>query len=153
MVLNLPFDIIFISGDCNQINFDKLHKEMPWKALPLSNQIINLQLKTYFSVTTIPALIVLKPNGELLTKSGRNDIEKEGFEAVLSWCKGEKVRLIPEEFVWSSIICDGCGMTPLIGKRFYCDICSNYDLCLACKEKGHEHVLILIPQPDNYEEN
>jgi len=98
-------------------------------------------------------LIVLKPTGELLTKSGRRDIENKGIEAIQAWCKGEKVEAIPEEFVWSSVTCDGCKMEPFIGKRFYCETCSNYDLCSACKEKEHEHELILIPQPDEDEEN
>jgi hypothetical protein len=151
--LNLPFDIIFISGDNHQTTFDKQYEEMPWKALSFDNHIIQLQLKTYFSVNVIPTLVVLKPTGELLTKSGRKDIENKTIEAIQTWCKGERVKVTPEEFVWSSITCHGCGMTPLIGQRFHCKICSDYDLCSACKEKGHEHELVLISQPDNEEVN
>ena len=153
MKLNLPFEIIFISGDDNQENFNKLYKDMPWIALSFDSRITQLQLKNYFSVNKIPTLIVLKPNGELLTKSGRKNIENQGIAAVQTWCKGEQVKVKPEEFVWPSIICDECGMNPLIGQRFYCEICSNYDLCFACKEKGHEHELTLIPQSDDNEEH
>ncbi len=42
-------------------------------------------------------------------------------------------------------------MTSLIGQRFHCKICFDYDLCSACKEKGHEHEFILYPEPDDYE--
>ncbi|UJR20179.1 hypothetical protein I4U23_023311 [Adineta vaga] len=146
--LNLPFDIILISADDNQKSFDKLYGKMPWRALPFENQITQLQLKNYFSVKNIPAFIVLKPTGELLTKSGCKYIENNGIQAIQTWCKGEKIPRVPDEFIWSSIACDGCEMLPLIGQRFHCEICSDFDLCLACKEKGHKHELVIISQPD-----
>ncbi|CAF0998168.1 unnamed protein product, partial [Didymodactylos carnosus] len=48
-----------------------------------------------------------------------------------------------DEFVWSAITCDGCKMSPLIGERYYCKTCDNYDLCARCQQKGHEHELML----------
>lgn len=36
---------------------------------------------------------------------------------------------------YTNVSCDGCGLSPLIGKRFKCDHCPNYDLCLACLHK------------------
>jgi hypothetical protein len=33
-----------------------------------------------------------------------------------------------EEFVWSTVSCDECGMYPLIGLRFRCKTCDDYDL-------------------------
>jgi hypothetical protein len=151
--LNFPFDIIFISGDDNRVAFNKVYEDMPWKALSFNNHTTQLQLKTCFSVSVIPTLIILKPTGELLTKSGVKDIKNKEIEAVQTWCKGEKVQIKPEEFVWSSITCDGCDMAPLIGQRFYCKLCSDYDLCWACKEKGHEHELVITTQPHNNEED
>ncbi|CAF3919757.1 unnamed protein product, partial [Rotaria sp. Silwood1] len=50
------------------------------------------------------------------------------------------------DFVWSSITCDGCRMKPLIGERYRCETCGNYDLCAKCQEKGHEHELKLVPK-------
>lgn len=36
--------------------------------------------------------------------------------------------------------CDGCGMDPIIGRRFRCQECSNLDLCESCEIKGmHTH--------------
>ncbi|KAJ8047380.1 ZZ-type zinc finger-containing protein P35G2.11c [Holothuria leucospilota] len=40
------------------------------------------------------------------------------------------------EFVHSSVVCDNCEEAPMIGKRFKCQTCGNYDLCQCCKEKG-----------------
>ena len=31
-----------------------------------------------------------------------------------------------------SIKCNGCGMFPLLGERYKCSICPNYDLCEKC---------------------
>ena len=45
--------------------------------------------------------------------------------------------------------CDGCGMFPLIGKRFKCKECPNFDYCEKCLEKNkesHKHEFNLIPQ-------
>ncbi|KYQ91468.1 ZZ-type zinc finger-containing protein [Tieghemostelium lacteum] len=50
------------------------------------------------------------------------------------------------------VACDGCGMSPLIGNRFKCTICPNYDLCSSCEQKGAvvhptEHPLLKIATP------
>ena len=39
-------------------------------------------------------------------------------------------------------ICDGCGMRPIVGKRYKCNECHNFDYCEACYEKNkitHKH--------------
>ncbi|CAF4636886.1 unnamed protein product [Didymodactylos carnosus] len=64
-----------------------------------------------------------------------------------AWSKGEKAKhesVKSEEFVWSTIVCDRCGMSPIVGLRFHCDTCGNYDICAGCLEKEHEHELKLI---------
>merc|ERR1711963_39037 len=35
--------------------------------------------------------------------------------------------------------CDGCGMDPLIGLRFRCLVCPDYDLCNSCKFNSIHH--------------
>ena len=44
--------------------------------------------------------------------------------------------------------CDGCGMFPLVGKRFKCKVCPNFDFCEKCLEKNkesHQHEFQNIP--------
>ena len=36
------------------------------------------------------------------------------------------------------IICDGCGMKPLTGKRYKCKGCNDFDYCEKCYEKNKE---------------
>ncbi|MEE6478574.1 hypothetical protein FKM82_011878 [Ascaphus truei] len=47
-----------------------------------------------------------------------------------------------------NVICDGCE-GPVVGNRFKCLICPDYDLCSACEEKGvhKEHNMIMFPTP------
>ena len=36
--------------------------------------------------------------------------------------------------------CNGCQQEPIVGKRFVCNICADYDLCEGCYNLGgHEH--------------
>jgi hypothetical protein len=35
--------------------------------------------------------------------------------------------------VHTGVQCDGCNTTPIVGSRFRCETCPNYDLCSSCK--------------------
>ncbi len=39
------------------------------------------------------------------------------------------------------VSCDGCGMKPLVGARFKCTVCPNFDLCEKCEatNNGNKH--------------
>ena len=44
--------------------------------------------------------------------------------------------------------CDGCGMFPLVGKRFKCKVCPNFDFCESCLQKNketHKHEFMNVP--------
>ena len=48
--------------------------------------------------------------------------------------------------------CDACGMCPIVGVRYKCGNCSNYDLCEACERNSaslhhDDHVFIKIVRP------
>jgi len=36
------------------------------------------------------------------------------------------------------VVCDGCGMAPLVGPRFKCSTCADYDLCGNCYPRKQE---------------
>ena len=158
----LLFDIIYVwLYDLDEESFDEHYKEMPWKAIPYREPhsiILIKRLDEYFHIQRTPTVVVLKTaTGEILTKDGHRAIVQMKLNAIKSWCRGEKIlcpRLPDEEFIWYETSCDGgCGMLPLIGLRYHCRICGNYDLCAACKQKqGHEHELdLLTPSYENDE--
>ena len=43
-------------------------------------------------------------------------------------------------------ICDSCNASPIIGIRYMCSVCHNFDLCQNCEAKGFhcEHVMLKI---------
>jgi len=50
-----------------------------------------------------------------------------------------------------SVKCDGCGMLPIIGSRYHCSVCDDFDYCEVCeasKEHAHPFLKMKIPQPE-----
>ncbi|CAN9514561.1 unnamed protein product [Ophioblennius macclurei] len=56
--------------------------------------------------------------------------------------------LTPPPAVHPNVTCDGCE-GPVVGTRFKCSVCPNYDLCSACQARGThtEHALLPIWHP------
>uniref|UniRef100_UPI00358FF26D sequestosome-1-like n=1 Tax=Myxine glutinosa TaxID=7769 RepID=UPI00358FF26D len=54
---------------------------------------------------------------------------------------------------WShpGVVCDGCE-GPVVGTRYKCTVCSSYDLCSKCKERGlhAEHIMCEVPFPAHH---
>uniref|UniRef100_A0A1W7RDI9 Sequestosome-1 n=1 Tax=Agkistrodon contortrix contortrix TaxID=8713 RepID=A0A1W7RDI9_AGKCO len=50
--------------------------------------------------------------------------------------------------VHPNVVCDGCE-GPVVGSRFKCAVCPDYDLCSTCEGKGvhKEHNMIMFPSP------
>lgn len=50
--------------------------------------------------------------------------------------------------VHEGVICDGCNSKPIIGNRYKCSVCPDYDLCEKCEETTtHEHTFLKIKKP------
>ncbi|XP_044060968.1 sequestosome-1 isoform X2 [Siniperca chuatsi] len=56
--------------------------------------------------------------------------------------------LAPPPALHPNVTCDGCN-GPVVGTRFKCSVCPNYDLCSACQARGThtEHALLPIWHP------
>ncbi|XP_052201487.1 probable nucleoredoxin 2 [Diospyros lotus] len=65
------FEIILISSDRDQAEFDSHFGAMPWLALPFGDPNVK-NLTRYFDIQGIPALVILGPDGKTITKQGRN---------------------------------------------------------------------------------
>ena len=46
------------------------------------------------------------------------------------------------------VVCDGCEQTPIVGPRYKCSVCEDFDFCSTCEEKGgHPHPFLKINKP------
>ena len=53
--------------------------------------------------------------------------------------------------IHTGFACDGCGANPIVGNRFKCAVCPNFDYCEECEEKNkdsHLHPFIKIYSPE-----
>ena len=56
----------------------------------------------------------------------------------------------PDRAIHYGVKCDGCGVFPIVGCRFKCGVCPNFDFCEECEKKEfekHGHPLIKIYNP------
>jgi len=54
--------------------------------------------------------------------------------------------------VHSSVTCDGCHTNPIVGNRYKCTVCEDFDYCETCEEKYaevHKHPFLKIRKPEN----
>ncbi|BFF94296.1 protein ref(2)P [Drosophila madeirensis] len=54
----------------------------------------------------------------------------------------------PSNFIiHDTVECDGCGLSPLVGFRYKCVQCPNFDLCQRCEaaHKHPEHLMVRMP--------
>lgn len=76
-------EIIYVSVDKNE-NFEKSIEGMPWLAFPQDHEKVK-RFKEDYEITSIPALVVLTPDGQLVTKKGRHDVVKMQEDAFAVW--------------------------------------------------------------------
>jgi len=67
------FEVIFISSDRGQKDFDDYFKEMPWLALPYDRRTEKTQLSELFEVEGIPTLVTLEAKtGKVISLEARD---------------------------------------------------------------------------------
>lgn len=74
------FEIIYVSTDHNELEFNSSFSVMPWLALPFGDPT-SKNLTKYFDIRGIPSLIILGPDGKTVTKNGRSLINLYEEEA------------------------------------------------------------------------
>jgi len=56
----------------------------------------------------------------------------------------------PKESIWHGVTCDGCSASPIVGLRYKCTVCNDFDLCATCEAKdAHpvDHPLLKMTTP------
>jgi len=63
--------------------------------------------------------------------------------------KIQKVKTSKIGSVHQGVKCDGCGVKPIVGVRYKCSICHNFDYCERCEETvDHPHAFLKIKSPE-----
>ncbi|EPQ02770.1 Nucleoredoxin [Myotis brandtii] len=68
------FEIIFVSADRSEDSFKQYFSEMPWLAVPYTDEARRSRLNRLYGIQGIPTLIVLDPQGEVITRQGRVEV-------------------------------------------------------------------------------
>lgn len=78
-------EVIFISRDRSQGEFDGYYDEMPWLALPFAEQDKINAIKATCNVAGIPKLVLLRKDGTVASDTCRGDVEQKGPLALAAW--------------------------------------------------------------------
>ena len=74
-----------MSSDKGEEEFDSYYAEHPWLALPYTRRDLKTKLSKKFKVQGIPTLVILSPEGELITADGREAFAEDPTGSNLPW--------------------------------------------------------------------
>jgi nucleoredoxin len=70
------FEVIFLSSDKGDGEFTEYYNEMPWLAMPFQDPRVEA-LASRFGITGYPTLVIVDPEGNLVTNSGRMGVDND----------------------------------------------------------------------------
>ena len=82
------FEVVLVGGDATskaQANYMKKYG-MPWPAVKNGSSAANLLVKK-LKVQVIPYLVILAPDGSVVTKGGKDDVDTTPSKAMAKWKK------------------------------------------------------------------
>jgi len=159
------FEVVFVSSDRSQEDFDEYYKEMPWLAQPWGGDL-KKKLSKKFKVQGIPTLVIVDgSSGKLVTGNGREAVTEDPECANFPWLPPtfkdviagpltdkeggayteEVLKGKPTLLYFSAHWCPPCrGFTPVLGKWYE-----------AAKAKGVDLELVFVSSdrdPKQWEE-
>merc|ERR1712113_736997 len=74
---DLGLEIVFVSSDRDEKAFSDYFSEQPWLALPFEARDLKGKLSKKFKVSGIPSLVILDPEGQIITIDGRSAVMED----------------------------------------------------------------------------
>lgn len=154
------FEIVFVSSDRDNGSFAEYFSEMPWLALPFADRDRKQKLSQQFRVTGIPCLVILGPDGQLITSEGVEDVSNDPEGANFPW------KPIPFAEAFSGPVEDNHGdkleIKELQSQNDYIGLYFSASWCGPCqaatpglikvyntlREKGHKFELIFASRDE-----
>jgi len=84
-LLSKGMEIIFVSSDRSEKEFQSYYKEMPWLAVPYARRDIQQLLNKKFKVQGIPSLVILDKEGQVITTDGRSKVSSDPVGQAFPW--------------------------------------------------------------------
>ena len=81
---NKQIEVVFLSGDKTQEEYDTYYGEMPWLALPKGDSRMK-DIATKFAVKGVPRLVILKADGTVIDDNAVGKLTSEGPAAMDEW--------------------------------------------------------------------
>merc|ERR550537_31921 len=78
-------EIVFVSSDKDDKEFQSYFQSMPWSALPFADRARKAALSKRFKVEGIPTLVLLDAEGQLITSDARAEVAKDPRGANFPW--------------------------------------------------------------------
>jgi len=78
-------EIVFVSADKDAEQFNEYLAEMPWLAVPYVDRARERALSKRFKVQGIPSLVILGPDGKVITKDGRAAVSSDPIGENFPW--------------------------------------------------------------------
>ncbi|XP_070399664.1 nucleoredoxin isoform X1 [Nothobranchius furzeri] len=79
------FEIVFVSADRSEDSFKQYFSEMPWLAVPYSDEARRSRLNRLFGIQGIPTLILLDAEGHVITRQGRVEVLNDPECRLFPW--------------------------------------------------------------------
>ncbi|KAF7286071.1 nucleoredoxin-like protein 2 [Rhynchophorus ferrugineus] len=79
-------EILYVSSDTDEKNFkyDFNIRQGPWLAVPFRDSLAD-ELRFKYDISSLPTLIVVNKEGDIITRSGRQELEKLGINVIVTW--------------------------------------------------------------------
>ena len=84
------FEIVFVSSDRDEAAFSQYYETMPWLALPFAQRAVANELKELFEVGGLPTLVIIGPDGKVVTTDGRSMVDTDPLGEKFPWMDMKK---------------------------------------------------------------
>ena len=61
------FEVVYVSADKTQEEFDAYMRDAPWLAVPFTELKMRKKVMTIYAAATLPKFVLLSPSGKVLT--------------------------------------------------------------------------------------
>jgi len=79
------FEIVFVSSDSDEDQFEEYFDSMPWLAVPYNDSGMRETLKKRFKVDSIPKLVLVDKAGKIITHDGSSTVLNDPNGASFPW--------------------------------------------------------------------